>query len=384
MPRVLAPQTSTWPSWLSLRRVTSGGGFIPQIDGLRFIAIASVLLFHIHSWLKDNGVIASPIAHSAWMNGAPHRRGVELFFVISGFILGLPFARMHIQQGRFVHLREYFLRRLTRLEPPYIVHLVLRVAALIATGQWAFRAVLPHLLASLVYAHNLAYPHEPNPINTVIWSLEIEVQFYCLVPVISYLFAIRKRRRSALVLIVLATSLLSLPLAHTFLYRSILYMLPFFLSGFVMTDMYLDGALERKSFYWDAVALIGWPAVWLMPGNIEHLLLPPLFILLFASAFRGRISSRVLSLSFVTNIGGMCYSIYLLHNFVISHVGRLIRTLHLGPSFLAYFCLQCAILLPIAVLFCAAFFVAVERPCMNKRWPSKLLDRLRPAVPVTT
>jgi peptidoglycan/LPS O-acetylase OafA/YrhL len=314
----------------------------------------------------------------------PSKRGVELFFVISGFILGLPFARMHIQQGRSVHLREYFLRRLTRLEPPYMLQLVLRLVVIVVTGQWALRAILPHLLASLVYVHNIAYPGQPNPINLVIWSLEVEVQFYCLVPALSYLFAIRKGRRYAIALSVLATSVLSLPLAHTFLYSSILYMLPFFLSGFVLADLYLGGALERKSFYWDTVALIGWPTVWLMPGNIEHVLLPPLFILLFASAFRSRIVSKALSLPFVTNIGGMCYSIYLFHNFVISHVGKLTRTLHLGSSFLAYFCLQCAVMLPTAVLFCAAFFIAVERPCMDKRWPSRLLARLRPAAPVTT
>jgi peptidoglycan/LPS O-acetylase OafA/YrhL len=126
------------------------------------------------------------------MDELPSKRGVELFFVISGFILGLPFARMHIQQGRSVHLREYFLRRLTRLEPPYILQLILRVVVLLVTGQWALRAILPHLLASLVYAHNIAYPGQTNPINLVIWSLEVEVQFYCLVPALSYLFAIRK------------------------------------------------------------------------------------------------------------------------------------------------------------------------------------------------
>ena len=54
--------------------------------------------------------------------------GVPLFFAISGMILGLPFARYWLLQGPKVSLRRYFLRRVTRLEPPYIASMLLLFA----------------------------------------------------------------------------------------------------------------------------------------------------------------------------------------------------------------------------------------------------------------
>src|SRR5437667_40038 len=106
-----------------LSRETSSGRFIPEMDGLRFVAIAMVVLFHLNGYLTAKAV--SPqyafTARSDWITQVAlvGFRGVELFFVISGFILGLPFAAHHIAGAPRVSLSKYYLRRLTRLEPPY-------------------------------------------------------------------------------------------------------------------------------------------------------------------------------------------------------------------------------------------------------------------------
>jgi peptidoglycan/LPS O-acetylase OafA/YrhL len=79
---------------LQFRRITTQKRFIPQIDGLRFVAIASVVLFHIYAALEI-GAIPQPIPFSSDLA----KRGVELLYGISGFILGvrirlpLPVAR---------------------------------------------------------------------------------------------------------------------------------------------------------------------------------------------------------------------------------------------------------------------------------------------------
>src|SRR5207248_8852502 len=106
------------------------------------------------------------------------------FFVISGFILGLPFASFYRGLGPQVSLRQYFLRRLTRLEPPYILNLAVFFALKVASQQYGFRELLPHFLSSCFYLHNLVYADE-SLVNTVTWSLEIEVQFYVLVPLLA-------------------------------------------------------------------------------------------------------------------------------------------------------------------------------------------------------
>jgi peptidoglycan/LPS O-acetylase OafA/YrhL len=69
--------------------------------------------------------------------------------VISGFILGLPFAAHYLKGKRAVPLRPYFLRRLTRLEPPYIINLLICFTLLVLVDGASVRTLLPHFGASL-------------------------------------------------------------------------------------------------------------------------------------------------------------------------------------------------------------------------------------------
>ena len=74
-------------SWPRLRRITSSGDYIPEIDGLRFVAILSVVLYHLYGFLPNSGAglpLQPAVSHGY--------RGVNLFYVISGFVLALPFA----------------------------------------------------------------------------------------------------------------------------------------------------------------------------------------------------------------------------------------------------------------------------------------------------
>src|SRR5437016_6274312 len=95
-----------------LRRLTTRGTFIPQVDGLRFIAITFAVLIHVEQFSRSGNMFLL-----GW-------RGVQLFFVISGFILSLPFAAHYLSGGPPVHLGKYYLRRVTRLEPPYILNIL--------------------------------------------------------------------------------------------------------------------------------------------------------------------------------------------------------------------------------------------------------------------
>ena len=164
-------------------RITSGGNFIPEIDGLRFLAISSVLLFHAsyallraYEWdLGPGGKVVSNL----FARGA---LGVELFFVISGFILAVPFARHFLEGAKNVDLPRYYLRRVTRLEPPYILTLILFYMAAWLTHDAAMRGrLVSTFFVRLFYLHGLYYQAAPV-LNGVTWSLEIEVQFYLIVP----------------------------------------------------------------------------------------------------------------------------------------------------------------------------------------------------------
>ena len=172
-------------SMLQFRRITTQKRFIPQIDGLRFVAIASVVFFHIYAAL-ENGAVPPPIPLDTDMP----KHGVELFFAISGFILGVPFASRYLMQAPKVNLKSYFLRRLTRLEPPYFLALLAWAAMQRLVAHRPLSDMAPHLLAHSLYVQNLTFGAFVGAVNTVAWSLEIEIQFYILVPLLSIMFAI--------------------------------------------------------------------------------------------------------------------------------------------------------------------------------------------------
>src|SRR5580765_1279387 len=294
---------------LQLRRITTQKRFIPQIDGLRFVAIASVVLFHIYAAL-ERGAVPPPIPLDIDLP----KRGVELFFAISGFILGVPFASRYLLNAQKVDLKQYFIRRLTRLEPPYFLALFACVAMQSVVAHRTLSDMAPHLLASIVYMHNLTFGAFSGAVNPAAWSLEVEVQFYTLVPILSLLFSIGNTlvRRGVILVIMLAAGFLSNPLYRSLHFHySIAYYLAFFLAGFLVCDLYLTRGEWKLSFAWDALTICLWSTVWYLSRNAGHIVLPFVIVLLYIGAFRGRICSAIFSNRAVTNIGGMCYSIYL-------------------------------------------------------------------------
>ena len=179
-------------TWLQkhLARITSSNRFIPEIDGLRFIAISAVLLFHINGYLVVHGQssITSQAAADP-LNSVLQvlNYGVELFFVISGFILALPFAQQYINEAKPVSLKAYYLRRVTRIEPPYLIALFVWFAALVLAHKVPVSQLLPHLFVQIFYLNNIVFKTIPL-ICFVAWSLEIEVQFYITAPLLAKVF----------------------------------------------------------------------------------------------------------------------------------------------------------------------------------------------------
>jgi peptidoglycan/LPS O-acetylase OafA/YrhL len=360
-------------------RETTSGKFIPELDGLRFVAIGMVILFHLNGYLIAK---TSFYEHGApdWLCRAAFvgKHGVELFFVISGFILALPFAAHRLLDGPAVSLRAYYLRRLTRLEPPYFATIFL----LMFVGAVMYRtAALPlnsHLLASLFYMHNLVYA-APSTALGVAWSLEIEVQFYVLVPLLTLLFAARKPllRRAILAGAIFACVAAQALFVHDHgrAQLSIAAYLQFFLLGFLLADLFLIEwrGMARRRLLWDFAALIGWPVLFYtlqFPGFAPWAF-PALLYVLCSAAFRGTISNWIFSRRWITAIGGMCYSIYLIHYEVISAVGRFTRNAGRWLPGPVYLLVQFAAVGFVIVVVCGTYFVVLEKPCMRRDWPHR-------------
>ena len=238
-------------SRINLSRITTSGNFIPEIDGLRFI-YHFVVLFHLYGFIenKDGSVYNTTYNFDFIANFLKNGNfGVELFFVLSGFILGLPFAKHYLKDSNKVSLKSYFLRRVSRLEPPYIIVMfLLLIGSVFVSKNLNTTEGFQSFLASIAYIHNFIYA-EPSFINTVAWSLEIEIQFYILTPLLCLFFRIKNNiiRRCLLIFTIIFFSILSFVVTLPFL--SILDYLHYFLVGFLLLDFYLlDGIKEKHLF----------------------------------------------------------------------------------------------------------------------------------------
>ena len=378
-------------------RVTTSGKFISEIDGLRFIAIGIVVLFHIGA----SAIFADPtgtLVGGRWLvyivrEGA---HGVELFFMISGFILALPFASHALKEKPQVNLRKYFLRRLTRLEPPYMLAMFLffLMAVFLKGENW--NELFPHLLASLAYVHNLVYK-AASPINDVAWSLEVEIQFYLLVPLLAGVFFIKRKwiRRGLIV----AVSIVSTVHAWLFIgpadisYLTIVRFIQFFLLGFLLADVYLTdwNSSPSMGFGWDVISFLGWPLLFLVWNELDssgiagHASIwwgviscsyPLIAFFLYLAAFRGPIFNRFFTNPWITTLGGMCYSIYLIHNHIIGVIERATRHLAFTNSYVLNFAIESVIIIPAIVIASSIYFALIEKPCMRSDWPQRAYARV--------
>ncbi len=368
-----------------LTRVTSSGKVIGEIDGLRFVAIVPVIIFHVRNYLivKPVTSYSIPVTQDwAARLGQRGHYGVQLFFIISGFVLALPFASHHLKRLPTVDLKKYFIRRLTRLEPPYLIAMAGCFLMLVMLRGEADR-LLPHLAAGLGYLHSFIYGFD-NPINLVTWSLEIEVQFYLLVPLLATVFAIRGpalRRSLVCVLCILISfgQVLFMPTVGR-LSLSIVNYLQYFLAGFLFADLYLNELKEwasRRHPVWDLISIIGWPLLVLICAwtNVARVLFAPLAVFLFCAVFSGRLTNRIFTNRWITVVGGMCYTIYLIHFQIISAMERLIGELSWTSSFGLNLLLHLGVLAPILLVSSAIYFVLIERPCMTRNWPTSLKAR---------
>ncbi len=381
----------------SLRRHTSSGMYLPEIDGLRFIAILSVFLYHLAGDVLRHTPSATAHPNTFVFRLSQQLNiGVPLFFVISGFILGLPFAKSHLQRFAPISLRRYFLRRLTRLEPPYIIALLLFFGLKVLSSRGQVASLVPHFVASLFYVHNLIY-QEPSAINFVAWSLEVEVQFYLLAPLLSQVFCIRSvwiRRGVLAIAVAVATMWANAHVLNPLVRLSLAGNIQFFLTGFLLTDILVLAPPEsRRTWRWDIVTALGWPfLVIVLASNPDAigLLLPGIILLLYCAGLYGKKSSAALGSVWTASIGGMCYTIYLLHNYAIATLGFLSERLGQHLPFDVCLILQFLLMAPAVAAASIVYYRLIEQPCMRSDWPHRLhrrmtraVQRLRPAaVPV--
>lgn len=205
---------------------------IQALDGIRGLAIAMVLLFHLQS--NDNPAgshlirLIVGIKEAGWA-------GVDLFFALSGFLItGILVDLL----GTEHFFRNFYVRRTLRIFPLY--YGVLLVLYVVLRPTWHDDRQF-YLL--LVYLQNTAlWWHGPQPellqsLTGHLWSLAAEEQFYLMWPIV--VFLVRDRRK---LLWIAAALVLSVPLFRTFLWMHGVTYKVIYTSTFCRADSLLAGS----------------------------------------------------------------------------------------------------------------------------------------------
>jgi len=343
---------------------------MPEIDGLRFLAIFSVVfIMHITHYL-DEKFYQNSIASTQgfWADFIYEGgNGVPLFFIISGFILSLPFAKWRLANEKKVSLKRYFIRRVFRLEPPYLIALViLFVAHVWILHNYSFQKLLPHLLASGVYLHGAIY-HSFSTVLPVAWSLEVEVQFYLLAPLLCTIFLLRNSTARIIIMTVIILT------SAIFWYDvwgvpHVLKYLHYFFIGMLLADWFSTGTKLFKNENAGAVVGILALLIYLFVPSINdlgtYLLKIMGMFLLVHTVLTNTLMKKLFSRPVLVWIGGMCYSIYLLHFAIVSASGQILLRLISNPH--PALMIPLALFLAVMVLLVSSvYYILVERPFMR-------------------
>jgi peptidoglycan/LPS O-acetylase OafA/YrhL len=294
----------------------------PDIDGLRAIAVLSVILFHINKALIPGGFV-----------------GVDIFFVISGFLISLNILK-DLERGRF-SLADFYRRRIKRIAPPMliVVGLTLIAAQFVLLPEDAEKTAQSGLWSLLSLANVYFWLYQDTSYFAAasseilllhLWSLGIEEQFYIFWPLI--LMALYRPSRSTLFFCIAALiGLGSFVLGETLFSRApsfVYYMLPtrageLLIGGLVAFFVLRNVGAKVPGKFVTPMAVVGILLLvlsffMLSEGQVFPGLraIPPTLgaaLLIFAGHCNKNIVSRLLALRPMVWVGLISYSAYLWH-----------------------------------------------------------------------
>ena len=157
--------------------------YSPGLDGLRALAVVAVMVYHAnHTWLSGGFL------------------GVEVFFVISGYLITLLLIAEHERHGR-IDLGQFWLRRARRLLPALFVMLAALAVYMTLFNSRPLGRTRGDFLGGLLYGSNwyqIVVGQSYTDIEAFaplrhLWSLAVEEQFYLIWPVVM-IFLLRKGR----------------------------------------------------------------------------------------------------------------------------------------------------------------------------------------------
>lgn len=282
-----------------------------DIQFLRGLALITVVFFHLKVPFFENGFL-----------------GVDVFFVISGFLMAKLYDRSSVQ--------EFYWRRFTRLYLPYMATISIAIFfAAFVTVPVDFRQFTEQVVASLFFTSNLFFWNQNsyfdkaafNPLLNL-WSLSVEVQFYIIVP---FLYAILRKSKKFFILVFLLSFIFCV-IIQTISSKTSFFLMPFriweFLAGAWVAwwGAHVDDDSERNNKFTPIFFLIclvySLFAIKIVPDATDsiihgHPALPALIVTVLTAVvinygIHPGLLRSLIGKSLI-KIGDLSYSIYLTH-----------------------------------------------------------------------
>lgn len=175
--------TMRWRFMAAIRPMDNGPQEIRALDGLRAVAALSIVIFHTLLFIQFEYTPLSIAVNHAWYYLST---GVDLFFVLSGFLLFLPYVRALLDSSPLPSARRFYRRRALRILPAYWVCLAILVALKLLVRHVPFS---PGDVAAHIVLVNDSFPQFNRDYNGPFWTLAVEAQFYVLLPLMALLVA---------------------------------------------------------------------------------------------------------------------------------------------------------------------------------------------------
>lgn len=314
------------------------------INGLRGYAILGVIYFHLIGTFfqnpRDVEIVAGGFSHFPLTFLSNGWLGVNLFFILSGFVLYLPYVKNERDFNKEGSIKKFYLHRGERLLPLYYITLIISIIFIIKESNIYVFDFWKRMFLMFTCTFNFSKETFIPSYNYVLWSLGIEILFSALFPLI--ILAVKRFGLRGVFFAVFYLSILSRIYAYmrpdldvaphlNMVKDSIAGRLDDFITGMLLCHLYFTGYKERlfktNYFAWLVVSiliiLIGcYFSDYIVTGKLARTFEPfinTIFQLGFGllvltvlhmplNGLRMLFSNKPLQLC-----GMMCYSLYLWH-----------------------------------------------------------------------
>lgn len=358
-------------------------GHIRALDGLRGVAVLLVVVDHIQTIL---------VPHKVTVDSGPFRGaflGVDIFFVLSGFLITSLLLGEQIDRSR-IRFGAFYGRRALRLLPALYLLLAAHVVYTAITRQSLSTEWLT-VRGALLYVSNWTWKWDgfrSAPGLGQLWSLSIEEQFYLVWPALLLLF-FGVRRRTEVVVTVMAAAIVAIALHRAVMWHNGTNWLFLYLRTDTRADSLLVGALLAQLWIrgWSprrgvvasahvasvllfiAVVFARSEKVFLYYGGYT-LFAIGVAVVIFAVADGRWRGAGVLEWAPLRAVGRVSYGLYLWHLPVFYAVNRV------GSSWGAP--ARVVVALPLSAFFTVASWTLLERPILDWRQRRRLIARSGP------